>query len=463
MIEKAEYKARRKALVKQFSTEEGIIYIEGGNEASKAADTNHHPFRAAPTFKYFTGLNSPGSSFILDPNSGKFIVFAHQQTSKELEWQQPLPTHEEIKEMGADEVYEPVKAEDKLREYGKNLALFGIEKKEGTGYRVFRLSHLQNTIADIRQKKSPAEIDAIRESIKATDLALRYAMAAVQPGKTEADITGVLDWVYRKQHADHAFPPIVTQAGHILHAEDNHQELRDGALLLIDTGADLNGYMGDITRTIPVNGVYSPEQRDIVQAVIDAHDEVIKNMKPGAQYQEDPENKEGMSLYKVASMVILDRLRDIGLIKGDLEEMYAADVHKLFFYHGLGHQLGVSTHDLAEFPTRGNKDKIRTRIDTLEKDMVLSVEPGTYFNPLKIYAVRQGDKAFPYLIRDKISRFVPLIGGGRHESDVLVTADGAENLSEFIPGTLKALEAIVGKGLDLFPNNADLEKALKIA
>jgi len=223
-----------------------------------------------------------------------------------------------------------------------------------------------------------------------------------------------------------SYSPIVGSgnASAILHYTANNRWIQDGSLILVDAGAEYLGYGADITRTYPENGKFSADQKLIYEMVLNAQDAVENMMKPGTKWSD---------MDTTAKTIISQSLLDAGFLQGTLADIMKYRVYGLFYPHGLGHFLGLDVHDPGVYPS------------TLKKNMVLTVEPGIYFNSAFIQSGLNDPNIKPFLVMDKINAILNSnFGGVRIEDDVIVTDTGVELISQ-VPKTVHDIEELMKK------------------
>jgi len=268
---------------------------------------------------------------------------------------------------------------------------------------------------EMRLFKDETELATMRRAAAISASAHRRAMGATRPGRNEFEIEAELLYEFRRGGAQYpAYWPIVAGGPNacVLHYRDNHAPLRDGEMLLIDAGCELDGYAADITRTFPVNGRFTAAQRDIYALVLAAQAAAIAKVAPGNGW-DDP--------HEAAVRTLAQGLIDLGLCQGSLEQVIGTEDYKRFYMHRTGHWLGLDVHDVGEYKVEGNWRR-------LEPGMTLTVEPGCYIRP-----------------SDKVPQAFWNIGV-RIEDDVLVTQAGCEVLTAATPKSLADVEALVGHG-----------------
>jgi Xaa-Pro aminopeptidase len=271
---------------------------------------------------------------------------------------------------------------------------------------------LDHVLHDMRLFKSAAELDLMRESARIAARAHVRAMRACRPGMNEYEIMAELVHEFRLSNADTSYQPIVGGGANtcILHYRENDQKLADGDLLLIDAGCEYQCYASDITRTFPVNGRFSPEQRAIYEIVLEANLAAIAKVRPGNHWN-DP--------HDAAVRVVTQGLVKLGLLKGRVASLEKDEAYKRFFMHRTGHWLGMDVHDVGDY-------KVGDEWRVLEPGMVMTIEPGIY--------IPAGMPGVP-------KRFHNI--GVRIEDDVAVTRGGPEVLTARVPKGVREIESVM--------------------
>jgi Xaa-Pro aminopeptidase len=267
-------------------------------------------------------------------------------------------------------------------------------------------------MAELRLIKSPLEQDIMRQSARIASDAHVRAMRFTRPGRYEYQVAAELHHEFAMQGA--AAPAYSTICGSgenacILHYTSNQSELTDGDLLLIDAGCEYQGYASDISRTFPVNGRFSPAQARVYEWVLKAQRAAIDVIRPGATLPE---------AYAVAAEILTEGLIDLGVLKGSVEDNLKTTAYRPYFMHGLGHWLGLDVHDAGAYQTAG-------KARPLQAGMVLTIEPGLYIPPQT-----ECDPAYQGV-------------GVRIEDDIVVTADGHENLTAAVPVAIDEIERLM--------------------
>jgi Xaa-Pro aminopeptidase len=311
-----------------------------------------------------------------------------------------------------------------------------------------RDERLLDAIIELRLVHDAAAIAELRAATIPTAAGHRAAMAATSAGVPEHAIRAAFDGAFFAHGAaGHAYSPIVTVHGEVLHSHSHDNVLADGDLLLADVGAEsAGGFACDVTRVWPVSGRFSSTQRELYELVLASQEAAIAASVPGARWRD---------VHLVAARVIAEGLVALGILRGDVGELVADGVHALFFPHGVGHLLGLDVHDMEDLGDHAGYAPGRTRSDQfglsylrLDRDLVpgmaVTVEPGFYQVPAILEDPRLSAVAGDRLDRDRLARFSD-VRGIRIEDDVLVTAQGNEILTAAIPKAPADVEAAVGR------------------
>jgi Xaa-Pro aminopeptidase len=282
------------------------------------------------------------------------------------------------------------------------------------GHSPLEIVALEHVLHDMRLYKSSAELDLMRESARIASRAHVRAMQRCRPGLNEFEIMAELIHEFRSSNADTSYEPIVGGGENscILHYRENDQPLIDGDLLLIDAGCEYQCYASDITRTFPVNGRFTAEQRAVYEIVLEANLAAIEKVRPGNHWN-DP--------HDAAVRVVTQGLVKLGLLKGRAAALQRAGAYRRFFMHRTGHWLGMDVHDVGDY-------KVGGEWRVFESGMVLTIEPGIYI---------------PAGLRGVPRRFGNI--GIRIEDDVAVTRRGAEVLTAQAPKEVDAIEAVMAR------------------
>jgi Xaa-Pro aminopeptidase len=433
-MKQSEFKRRRTELMKMMG-KNTIAILPSASLLTRNRDADF-PFRQDSDFLYLTGFNEPDAVMVIIPGRkhGEFILFCREKDEEQETWHGRRVGQEgAIEEYGADDSFPIDDMDDILPgllegtdriynimgqypEFDQRLIgwVNHIKAQSRAGLHVpSEFVSLDYVLHDMRLYKSREELKLMRKAASISARAHMQAMRVCAPGKYEYQIAAEFDYEFRKNNAEHAYSSIVGGGanGCILHYTNNSDQLNDGDLLLIDAGCEVEGYASDITRTFPVNGKYSPAQREIYDIVLAAQKAAIKKVKPGNHWN-DPHN--------AAVRVVTRGLMEIKLLKGSLPKLIKEGAYRRFYMHRTGHWLGLDVHDVGDY-------KVGDQWRLLEPGMVLTIEPGIY--------IPAGSKAVNRKWWDI---------GIRIEDDVLVTTSGCEVLTKAViknPGDIEALMA----------------------
>jgi Xaa-Pro aminopeptidase len=388
MIKKKEYSKRRQQLMK-MAGEDSIIILRAAPAGIRNNDV-HYPYRQDSDFLYLTGFPEHDAALVLIPEEGggKSLLFCRSRDSEREMWDgRMVGLDAAVSEYGMDEASDIKDFEPRLRELlhdreriyydlGRSplfdQRLIGwLNEFRGEARKTYHapeeIHALDHMLHDMRLYKSREELSVMRRSAKVAIEAHEIAMQICQPGMNEADIHASLLHTLTRHHCETSYLPIVGGGANacILHYISNNDVLNDGDLLLIDAGAEYDGYASDITRTFPVNGKYSPEQRALYEVVLKAQEAAIGCAHAGNQWQQ---------VHDAAIRVATQGMIELGILKHSLEEELETKGYKHFYVHNTGHWLGLDVHDVGEYTIDGHSRE-------LEPGMVLTVEPGIYIPP----------------------------------------------------------------------------------
>ena len=428
----SDYERRRRELMQLMSG--GVAVFPTAPEATRNSDVLY-PFRPDSDFYYLTHFPEPAAVAVLVPGrpQGEFILFCRERDPEKETWNGRRRGLEgAVQDYGADDAFPiddiaeilPGLLEDQDRIYcnmGRYLdfdnRLFQwvneIRTKVRTGIRApGEFIDVGHILHELRLVKRKEEIRTMKLAARVSAAAHCRAMRACCPDKNEFEIESELEYEFRKGGARApAYPSIVAGGANacILHYTENCDRLRDGELLLIDAGAEIDCYASDITRTFPINGRYSGEQRALYDVVLLAQEAAIDQIVPGTTWNRPDE---------AAVRVLTEGLVDLGLLAGPIEPLIENQKYRRFYMHRTGHWLGMDVHDVGDY-------KVGGEWRVLEPGMTLTVEPGLYVTPTD----------------DVDARWHNL--GIRIEDDVLVTRKGYEILTADVPKRPEEIEALM--------------------
>jgi Xaa-Pro aminopeptidase len=435
MVKSAEFARRRRNLM-DMADEDSIFIIPSAHERIRSKDTTF-PFRQDSDFWYLSGFNEPEAVLVLVPGRqhGASLMFCRDRDADKEAWDGPR--------LGPDGVVDALKMDDSYpigdlddilpgllegrtrvyyhfgRDTDFDLQLMGwvnrvrAQKRLGAQppHEFLELGHL---LDELRLFKSKGEIALMRRSAEIAAEAQIAAMLATKSARFEYEVEAALQHVYRRNNAVASYEPIVGSGANacVLHYRANNAPVRKGDLLLCDAGAEYGFYASDITRTWPTNGRFSKAQRELYDIVLLAQTECIRKAVVGAAYD---------VIHQTAVDVMTEGLLSLGLLKGSLKKNVESAAYRKFYMHKTGHWIGLDVHDVGEYKLGG-----ASRL--LEPGMVFTVEPGLYIAP--------GTPGVP----EKYQGI-----GIRIEDDVLMTAKGPDVLSDGVPKTVEAIEALMAK------------------
>lgn len=451
---------RRARAAAAWQLTDKLVVVPSGLPVPIAGTDQFHDFHAHPEHYYLAGVADPGGVLVFDPLEG-WTYFYPVVTREDAVWTGPGRSPDEYAARTNIDRTIPVSELSSWleRNGGRIVALLGNDDiiRAPQGYRLstwngFELTvdalltaRLREALDVLRRTKDDEELARIRRAVAISIDGHRRAMRLARPHMTERELQIELEAEFFRGGADRtAYESIVGSGPNaaILHVSPSHRELRTGDLVLIDAGAEVEGYASDITRTFPVAACFVGMQRDLYQLVLDVQRWAINAVRPGADYRE---------LHLGASWRIADGLRHLRILRGSVESLVEQDAQALFFPHGLGHLVGLATHDAGgciPARSRANRASLRyLRLDIeLQPRFVVTIEPGIYFIPALL-----DDPEVRARFRTEVDweRVDSLrgFGGIRIEDDVLVTDNGAEVLSRSLPKDIDAIEAIRAEAL----------------
>lgn len=463
MFDSSVYKQRRQALREKVG--HGLILILGNNEAPANYPDNTYKFRQDSSFLYFFGHSHPGYAGVMDIEAGKDYFFGNDVTMDDIIWMGPQPS---VKDLAAQVGVEKSFPFDKLKEFiGKAISqrrpihflppyrydnMLLLEDLTGIRASITKQHASVELIKAVVALRSVKEACEIAEIDKACNIGYEMHTAAMRlckPGVSEQYIAGILDGIASSYGNMVSFATILTQNGQTLHNHDHSHLLEAGRLMLTDAGAEsVTNYCSDHTRTIPVGGKFTSRQRDVYSIVLDCHDKALELAHPGVTYK---------SVHLEVCKVLAQGLKDLGLMKGDVNEAVAAGAHALFMPHGLGHMMGIDVHDMEDLGQCyvGYDDEIRPSDQfglaslrmgrRLQEGFVITDEPGCYFIPALIDKWKAENMHKDFLNYEAIEKFKDF-GGIRLEDDILIIPGGSRFTGEkHIPITISEVEQIMNE------------------
>lgn len=462
MFDKKTYTARRAQLKKDVKS--GLIVFPANEEASANYAANTYPFRQDSNFLYFFGLQEPGMVGVIDVDADQDWIYADDLTMDDIIWMGHLPSVAEqaakagvqhtapIKDL-AELLHKAVLSHRHIHFVNPYRMHVAIKLSQWLSMPLGELAKNQSVelikaIVKQRSIKTREEIEEIEQAMIVAHQMHTVAMRMCKPGTYEYQIVGAMEGIVASHHGGMSFPPIVSMNGETLHNHHHGQLLKEGRLMVADAGAEVfSNYCSDVTRTTPVGGVYNSRQKEVYEIVLKANMTTIDTIKPGVPYREYHLN---------ACKTIAAGLKDLGLMKGDVDEAVMQGAHALFMPHGLGHMMGLDVHDMENMGENlFGYDEETKRSDQfglaylrlgrkLEPGFVLTVEPGIYFIPALIDLWKSEGKFTDFINYDKLESYKDF-GGIRIEDDVIVTEKGCSVLGPKIPKTVQEVEAWCAK------------------
>jgi Xaa-Pro aminopeptidase len=454
------YKDRRRRLMKEMKS--GILLFIGNEQSPINYRDNLYAFRQDSSFLYYWGIDLAGLVAIIDIDAQREVLFGRNLSLEDKIWTGPLPSLEELgAKSGVDHIASLDRLEAELKQVnqkGADIYFLPQYRSENT-VKIQRWLGIDAVLANLsaseafikavvaqRSIKSIEEIEQIEAALDITHEMHTLAMRMSRPGIYEKEIAGAIAGLAcSRGAAGLAYPIIFTVKGHIQHNPYHENLMQAGDMIVNDSAAESPmRYASDITRTFPVNGKFTAQQREIYTIVCEAQKKAIEAINPGVEYRQ---------IHFLACRDLADGLKCLGLMKGETESAVKAGAHALFMPCGLGHMLGLDVHDMEALGENyvGYTDKIgrseqfgtcKLRLArTLEPGFVITVEPGIYFIPELIDQWKAEKKFQEFIDYNKIETYRNF-GGIRIEDDVLVLEDGRRVLGKPIPKAIADVEAI---------------------
>ena len=446
MFSKETYIRRRAELKKLVG--EGVIIFIGNNEAPYNYPANTYaPMRQDSSFLYYFGQHRDGLVGVIDIDNDEEWLFGDDIDVEDIVWMGFTPSVTDLAaEVGITKTAPMAKLVEVCHRVTATNAtvhflppyrfdtkiqimdLLGIhpsQQKEKASLKLIK------AVVKMRATKEPQEIEAIEKACDVGFAMHTMAQMLIKPGLTERLVAGQVDGIARSLSQGNGFPTIFSQHGEIMHGSPSDAVLEDGRLVICDAGCELDDYCSDHTRTMPVNGKFTQRQLEIYSIVEECHDYVLDVAKPGVKY---------MDVHFAVCRKMTERLKDLGLMKGDTDEAVKAGAHAMFLPHGLGHMMGMDVHDMEglgqiyvgfDEETRPNLEQFGTNClrmgRKLEEGFVLTDEPGIYFIPALIDDWKASGHCKEFINFDKLETYKDF-GGIRIEDDILITKDGCRFL-----------------------------------
>ena len=459
MFNKETYIQRRSELKKLVGN--GVIILFGNNESPANYPANAYaPMRQDSSFLYYFGQHRDGLVGVIDIDNDEEILFGDDIDVEDIVWMGYTPSVADLAaEVGVSKTAPMKELTSYIKHQSSNIHflppyrhdtkiqimdLLGIhpaKQKEAASLPLIQ------AIVKMRATKSAEEIAYIEAACDVGYAMHTTAQLLIRQGVTERFVAGQVDGIARSLAQGNSFATIFSQHGEIMHGSPSDAKLEDGRLVLCDAGCELNDYCSDHTRTMPVNGKFSQRQLEIYSIVEACHDYVLEVAKPGVKYAD---------VHFAVCRLMTERLKELGLMKGDTDAAVAAGAHAMFLPHGLGHMMGMDVHDMEglgqiyvgfDDETRPNLEQFGTNClrmgRRLEEGFVLTDEPGIYFIPALIDDWKASGHCKEFLNFEKLETYKDF-GGIRIEDDILITKEGCRFLgSKRIPYHPKDVEAFM--------------------
>ncbi len=461
MFSSDKYTARRARLCKDI--ESGIIILPANNEASSNYPLNAYHFRQDSTFLYFFGLNIPELIGVIDADSGEQILVGDDYTIEDIIWTGAQPT---VAQLAHSVGVSASCSRASFAEYitkaisqGRRIHYLPPYRAEIT---ILLANLLGRSLAEVasgisvklalgvvaqREAKDADEIEQIERACRIGYLMHTRAMSMCRAGVLEQEIAAEIEGIAMRYGAGVSFASIVTQNGQTLHNHYHGNTLEDGRLLLVDAGAETNmNYCSDYTRTYPVSGKFTSQQKEIYEIVLAAHDHAFAISKPNLIYRD---------IHLDCARVLVRGLIDLGLMRGEVDEAVEAGAHFLFMPHGLGHNMGLDVHDMENIGEKyvgyDNETERNEKLGQsslrmgrrIREGFVMTVEPGIYFIPDLINKWKNENTNKEFINFAALDSYFDF-GGIRIEDDILITHDSCRLLGkDKIPSRVADVEAFM--------------------
>ena len=470
MFSKETYISRRQELKRLVS--EGVVILFGNNETPYNYPANTYaPMRQDSSFLYFFGQHRDGLVGVIDIDNDEEWIFGDDIDVEDIVWMGFTPSVADLAaEVGVTKTapmaqlvelchratatkttvhfLPPYRYDTKIQ----IMDLLGIhpsKQKEAASLKLIQ------AVVKMRATKSAEEIACIEAACDMGYAMHTTAQRLIKPGVTERFVAGQVDGIARSLSQGNSFPTIFSQHGEIMHGCPSDAVMEAGRVVICDAGCEYDDYCSDHTRTMPVSGKFTQRQLEIYSIVEECHDYVLDVAKPGMKY---------MDVHFAVCRRMTERLKELGLMKGDTEEAVKAGAHAMFLPHGLGHMMGMDVHDMESLgqiyvgfdeETRPNLEQFGTNClrmgRKLEEGFVLTDEPGIYFIPALIDDWKAKGHCKEFINFDKLETYKDF-GGIRIEDDILITKDGCRFLgTKRIPYHPQELEEFMNKETN-FPN-----------
>ncbi|MDE6153512.1 MAG: aminopeptidase P family protein [Muribaculaceae bacterium] len=457
MFQKQTYIDRRRQLKETVGS--GVLLFLGNQEAPCNFADNAYRYRQDSTFMYYFDQPYAGLNAIIDIDNDREIIFGDELTIDYIVWMGNQPTiHEKAAAVGVKETLPSRSLKeylDKVRAEGRTIHYLPPYRNQ---HRLMLLDLLDikpgaetpsvpfiKAVVDMRNHKTPEEIELIDHACDVTADMHLEAMRIVRPGMKEYEVLAAVEAIAMANDCYTSFPTIATTHGQTLHNFIHSHTINEGDMFLLDAGAELDNcyYCGDMSSTIPAGKKFTTRQKEIYDIQVAAHQASVDALRPGIRFEE---------IYDLSARTTVEGLKALGLMKGDPYEAVAAGAHALFYPTGLGHMMGMDDHDMENLgevwvgyagkpkSTQFGRKSLRLARE-LEPGFVLTIEPGVYFIPELIDLWKSQNLHADFINYDKVEAWRDL-GGVRNEENYLITPEGKRRLGKRIPLTTAEVEAL---------------------
>lgn len=445
------YIERRRLLKEKVGS--GIIVLLGNDESSINFKDNWYHYRQDSSFLYFFGINLPGLTATVNCDTGKETIFGDELSIDHIVWTGPQPTIAELaQKCGVNDTLPTRRIAESLHEAIHYLPPYRVDNQ-------LKLSEwlqapmntivngasakLIKAIVSLRSYKTAEEIVEIEKAVNITADMHLGAMQYTREAMVEAEIVGKIQQIAISGGGHLSFPVIFSKDGQILHNHYHGNTLKKGDMVLCDTGAETEmGYAGDMTRTFPVAKQFTERQRELYQVTLNAHEAAIAALRPGIKYKD---------VHLLAAKTLVEGLNEVGLMKGNVEQAVSSGAHTMFFQCGLGHMMGLDVHDMEDLGEQyvGYAEPKSTEFGLkslrlgkeLEKDFVITVEPGVYIIPELIDMWKAENKHADFINYEMLETYKDF-GGIRIEEDFVITESGSRLLGKPVAKTIEDVERV---------------------
>ena len=460
MFDKEVYTARRKTLTSEIDS--GIILFLGNEDSPMNYADNTYHFRQDSTFLYYFGISEPALSAVIDVDSDEVILFGNEMGIDDIVWMGRQKTlGEKAEDSGLTNVQPTGKLEDYLSEYKHKKRTIHFLPPYRPENKIKLANWFNISFTELKNAASIKFIKAVvaQRSIKSAEEIIELDKAAAisadihlmvmqqaKPGMYERELAAKIQEAALSSGGNLAYPAILTVRGEILHNHYHGNILKEGQMVLNDSGVETAlGYAGDLTRTFPVSKKFSSEQKDIYNIVLDAYTNAKNALAPGVRY---------LDVHFTSCKTLTQGLKDIGLMRGSVDDAVEAGAHAMFFQCGTGHMMGLDVHDMEDLGEQyvGYTDELKKNTTqfglkslrlgkALETGYVLTVEPGVYIIPELIDRWKSENKFAEFINYEKLDQFRNFTGI-RVEDDFLITENGSRMLGKHLALSVDEIESI---------------------